>query len=392
VPVHGERIETRPAQDAELVADRAARNAAITLALTLPGDTVLYLLLPIYTATFGVSLPEAGLLLAANRIVRIFGNGWIARLYSERGPRLTCMLAAFGSISAALAYATTTGVWPLLVARLVWGLSFSGMNIANQALATSVGKGAARRMGQTRTIVAVGPTIGLLAGALIAYHFGPRVVFLLLAGVACLAPFFAWQLPSTREVTERKGVRIEWPDAMSLWSFATGFTLDGLFIFGLGLLASANYPRDAVLAAGGAMALRYAVEIAFSSAGGRLGQRFGARPMLIRLTLCSAVSLALLAAGGVFLWLGVVATIVLRALLATLSAPVVAEAYPGPARVPALAANATWRDIGAGLGPLIAGFVFAFAPAWAIYGCAAILLVMTSVLLMRPRKSVPTPS
>ena len=258
-----------PAKTAGQAADRAARNAAITLALTLPGDTVLYLLLPIYAATFGVSLPEAGLLLAANRIVRIFGNGWIARFYAERGPRLTCMLAAFGSIAAALAYATTTGVWALLIARLVWGLSFSGMNIANQALATSVGEGAARRMGQSRTIVAVGPTIGLLAGALIAYHFGPRVVFLLLAGVACLAPFFAWHLPSTREVTERKSTRIAWPDAMSVWSFATGFTLDGLFIFGLGLLAAANYPRDAVLAAGGAMALRYAVEIAFSSAGGR---------------------------------------------------------------------------------------------------------------------------
>ena len=368
-----------PAQDA----DRAARHAAIALALTLPGDTVLYLLLPIYAASFGVTLPEAGLLLAANRIVRIFGNGWIAHFYAQRGPRLTCMLAAFGSIAAALAYATASGVWALLVARLVWGLSFSGMNIATQALSTSVGAGAPRRMGQVRTIVAVGPTIGLLAGALIAYHYGPRGVFLLLAAVACLAPIFAWQLPSTGEKTERKGPRIDWPDGMSIWSFATGFTLDGLFIFGLGLLAAASYPREAVLAAGGAMALRYAVEILFSSAGGRLGQRFGARPMLIRLTLCSAVSLALLAAGGGLLWLGVIATIVLRALLATLSAPVVAEAYPGPARVPALAANATWRDIGAGLGPLIAGFVFAFAPVWAIYGCAALLLVIAGLLLMQ---------
>lgn len=377
--MHGVRQATTPAQ----IADRAARNAAVTLALTLPGDTVLYLLLPIYASDFGVTLPEAGLLLAANRIVRILGNGWIARLYAERGPRLTCMLAAFGSIAAALAYATATGVWPLLVARLVWGLSFSAMNIANQALSTSVADGAARRMGQVRTIIAVGPTIGLLAGALIAYHFGPRVVFLLLAGVACLAPMFAWRLPSSREVTQRPGTRIGWPDAMSVWSFATGFTLDGLFIFGLGLLAAANYPKEAVLAAGCAMALRYAVEILFSTVGGRLGQRFGARPVLIYLTLGAAVSLAMLAAGGLFLWLGVVATIVLRALLQTLSAPVVAETYPGLARVPALATNATWRDLGAGLGPLIAGFVFAFAPAWAIYGCAALLLVIAGLLLMQ---------
>jgi hypothetical protein len=45
-------------------ADRASRNAALTLSLALPGDTVLYLLLPLHAATFGSSLPEAGLLLA----------------------------------------------------------------------------------------------------------------------------------------------------------------------------------------------------------------------------------------------------------------------------------------------------------------------------------------
>jgi hypothetical protein len=37
------------------------------------GDPVLYLLLPLHAAAFGITLPEAGLLLAANRIVRIFG-------------------------------------------------------------------------------------------------------------------------------------------------------------------------------------------------------------------------------------------------------------------------------------------------------------------------------
>jgi predicted MFS family arabinose efflux permease len=378
-PVQGVRQETTPAQSA----DRAARNAAITLALTLPGDTVLYLLLPLYAATFGVTLPEAGLLLAANRLVRIAGNGWIARLFADHGARICCLLAAFGSIAAALTYATASGVWALLVARLVWGLSFSAMNIANQALSTSLAEGAARRMGQARTIVAVGPTAGLLAGAAIAHQWGPRVVFVLLAAVACLAPLFALRLPATREVIHRNGARIGWPDAMSVWSFSTGLTLDGLFIFGLGLLAAASYPRDAVLAAGCAMALRYAVEIAFSSAGGRLGQRYGARPMLILLTLGAAVSLAVLAAGGVLLWLGVVATIVLRALLATLSAPVVAEAYPGSARVPALATNATWRDIGAGVGPLVAGVVFPLAPAWVIYGSGAALIVAAALLLMR---------
>jgi hypothetical protein len=58
------------------IANYDARNASFTLALTIPGDTLLYLLLPLNHAVFGVSLTEAGLLLAANRLVRIAGYGW----------------------------------------------------------------------------------------------------------------------------------------------------------------------------------------------------------------------------------------------------------------------------------------------------------------------------
>src|SRR3954463_8598148 len=75
-------------------ADRASRDAALTLGLGLPGDPVLYLLLPLYAAEFGVSLPEAGVLLAANRLVRIAGYGWVARGYERFGPRAACIASA----------------------------------------------------------------------------------------------------------------------------------------------------------------------------------------------------------------------------------------------------------------------------------------------------------
>ncbi len=376
-------VEGIAQQGAAAIADRAARNAAITLALTLPGDTVLYLLLPIYAATFGVTLPEAGILLAANRIVRIIGYGWVATYFAEQGPRAACLLAALGAAAATLAYATMSGLWPLLIARLMWGLSFAAMNIANQALATSVGEGAARRMGHVRMIIAVGPTAGLIVGAVLAYHFGPRIVFGVLAAVACLAPLYARLLPDTREPIKGRAARFERPDAISIWSFSTGFTLDGLFIFGLGLLAAASYPNEAVLAAGFAMAVRYATEIAFSTAGGLLGHRYGAGRVLIGLSFVTAATLALLAVPGPLLWVGVFGTIILRALTQTLLAPAVAEAFPGDARVPALARQATWRDIGAGIGPLAAGILFPIAPAWAIYVGAALLVTLASVRLLK---------
>jgi hypothetical protein len=95
--------EAVPALVSANVADRNSRNAALTLAFGQPGDTLLYLLLPLHHAEFGVSLAEAGLLLAANRVVRIAGYGWIARLYAECGPYAACLLAALGSLLSTLA-------------------------------------------------------------------------------------------------------------------------------------------------------------------------------------------------------------------------------------------------------------------------------------------------
>src|SRR3954447_10770854 len=127
------------------IADHHSRNAALTLAFAQPGDTLLYLLLPLHHDTFGVTLAEAGLLLAANRLVRIAGYGWVARFYAERGPHAACLLAAVGSLISTAGYGLLSGLWALLIARLVWGLSFAAMNIATQALATAELEGSARR-------------------------------------------------------------------------------------------------------------------------------------------------------------------------------------------------------------------------------------------------------
>jgi hypothetical protein len=376
----------RPGQLSAEEADRATTNAAATLALTLPGDTVLYLLLPLYATTYALSLPEVGFLLAANRLIRIAGYGWVARFYAERGPRAACTLAAVGAAIATLSYATMSGVWALLLARLIWGLSFAAMNIANNALPTADMAGAARRSGWARSIVAAGPTVGLLVGAVLAELYGPRIVFWALTAVAMFAPFFARRIPSTPDGYERGGPRFAWPGALSIWAFAMGFTLDGLFVFGLSLLAVKTMTQGAVIAAGFALALRYVAEIVLSPAAGTLAARFGAARLLIQFSLVSAAGLLLLAGDGAVLWFGVLATVVLRALLQPLPAPVVAEAYPGAARVAALARQSTWRDVGAGAGPLVAGFLFPVAPVIAIYGGAAIMLAAASVWLAMQRR------
>ncbi|MEM9354674.1 MAG: MFS transporter [Pseudomonadota bacterium] len=368
--------------DAKL-ADRATLNASMTLSLALPGDTVLYLLLPIHAAAFGVSLPEVGLLLAANRLVRIAGYSWIAQFYATRGARKACTVAVIGAFLAAVGYAVFSGVWFLLIARLIWGLSFAAMNIAVHALPTAEASGAAKRSGWSRSIIACGPMIGLIAGALIAEFYGPRIVFAALAVVALFALPFALMLPRTLEELTASAPRFAKPGPISVWSFCMGFALDGLFIFGLALLAKASMPDGAAVAAGFAMASRYVFEIILSPLGGRWASKIGARRLLVVLSIIATLGLILQGLGGPLLWVGAVSVIVLRALLQPLPGPVVAEAFPGSARVSALARQATWRDIGAGTGPLAAGLLFPIFPAFGIYTGAALMLGASSLWVMK---------
>ena len=362
-------------------ADRSSRDASITLGLVLPTDTVLYLLLPLHAAAFGVTLAEAGLLLAANRLVRIVGYGWVARTYERQGPRMVCLFAVLGASASSLMYALLPGVWWLLVARLTWGLSFAAMNIATQALVTMDPAGAARRSGRSRAIIATGPMVGLLGGAVLSEFAGPHIVFLLLSAIALVALPFAWRLPNGKGVPVRGGPRFGLPARLDVWSFIQGVTLDGVFILGVSVLAAAALPTGAGLAAGAALALRYISEIALGPLGGSLGERFGPSRMLILVSVGSAAGLAVIGVGG--LWVGALMVVLLRGLLQPLPAPVAAASVPNAERVAALARLATWRDLGAGLGPLAAGMLFPILPVWLIYGASAAALAGASLALSR---------
>jgi len=380
-------LQTAPAID---VADRNSRNASLALACAQPGDTLLYLLLPLNHDGFGVSLAEAGLLLAANRLVRIAGYGWVARFYADRGPHAACLFAALGSLLSTLGYATLSGVWALLIARLMWGLSFAAMNIATQALATAEPTGAARRSGRMRAIIAAGPVSGLVVGAVVSHLTGPREAFLVLSTAALLAFLFAAQLPRLGEGRPERLQRPRFgvPSRLDTWSFIQGMTLDGLFILGISILAGAAIPGYATLAAGGALALRYVAEITLGPSGGALAQRYGPRRVLTLLSVSTAVGLAVIGAG--VLWIGAILVVVLRGLIQPIPPPLVAIENPGRDRVPALARLATWRDLGAGAGPLLAGALLPIVPHEVLYGAAALLLAASAaaVAMGSPPKSI----
>ncbi|UNM17746.1 MFS transporter [Pseudomonas sp. ArH3a] len=370
---------------AQRTADLTSRRAALTLALCLPSDVLLYLLLPMQSQAFGITLAQAGVLLAANRLVRIFGYRHVLNFYARNGDRLTCMIAAGAATVCALGNSLLSGFAALLGLRLIWGLCFAALNLSTQVLATSEPAGAARRAGRSRAVIALGPMLALPLGGWLTLWAGPRPIFVILAGCCLVGLWVARGLPTASHDLHSTGRRFKWPDSVATWSFIEGVALDGLFIFGLSIQAQKLLGGDAVLIAGGLMALRYASEMLLSPLGGRAAQRFGATSMLLLFSFLSA--LALTAFGSYWVIVGAAAVLVLRALQLPLVTTLVAERNPGSMRVSALASNAVWRDVGAGLGPLLAGLLLPVASAPWVFGLAGAAIAVSAVFCWRTKLS-----
>ena len=367
-------------------ANSASRRSATVLSLCLPSDVLLYLLLPMNAEAFGISLAEAGVLLAANRLVRIFGYSYVVRFYASRGDRAALMLAALVSAVCAFGNSCISGFWWLLILRLGWGLSYAALNLSTQALATSDPGGAARRSGTSRAIIAIGPMLALPLGALISLHFGPRLIFLILGFCSLAGLWIARGLPNVpHPMPSARGRRFKAPDSIAMWSFIEGVALDGLFIFGLSLQAQSVLGGNAVFIAGVLLALRYASEMLLSPLGGRAAASFGAVRMLV--VFSGLTTLALTAFGFHWLIIGAGGVLILRALQLPLVTTLVAERNPGPGRVQALAGNAVWRDVGAGVGPLLAGVLLPIAsPSW-VYSVAGLAVVLSALVCSRYKPS-----
>lgn len=366
---------------AQRTADTHSRRAALTLDLCLPSDVLLYLLLPMESQAFGITLAQAGVLLAANRLVRIFGYRHVLNFYARNGDRLTCMIAAGAATLCALGNSVLSGFAALLGLRLIWGLCFAALNLSTQVLATSEPAGAARRAGRSRAVIALGPMLALPLGGWLTLWAGPRPIFLILAGCCLVGLWVARGLPVAGHDLHSSGRRFKWPDSVALWSFIEGVALDGLFIFGLSIQAQKILGGNAVLIAGGLMALRYVSEMLLSPLGGRAAQRFGATSMLLLFSFMSA--LALTAFASYWVIVGAAAVLVLRALQLPLVTTLVAERNPGAMRVSALASNAVWRDIGAGLGPLLAGLLLPVASAPLVFGLAGAAIAVSALFCWR---------
>jgi MFS family permease len=175
----------------------------IGTAISLLGDATLYTVLPHpdISAQLGITLSMVGLLLGANRAIRLVVNGPVGILY-DRMPRRGLLVTALSlGAGSSIFYALSSGFWPLLIGRIFWGLAWSllwvGGNSVVLDLSTEENRG--RNSGIYQMWFFIGVATSSFLGAMLTDMFGFRNgQWISVAVIAATALIWFIFLPETR--------------------------------------------------------------------------------------------------------------------------------------------------------------------------------------------------
>jgi MFS family permease len=387
----------------------------IGTAISLLGDATLYTVLPHpdISAELGITLPMVGLLLGANRAIRLVLNGPVGILY-DRMPRRNLLIAALSlGAGSSIFYAVGSGFWPLLMGRISWGLAWSllwvGGNSVVLDLSTEENRG--QHSGIYQMWFFIGVASASFFGAMLTDMFGFRSgQWISVAVIAATALGWFFLLPETRknepiskeinQETDKSGAqRLPWKvmAATSLSIFIARFVLWGALaatailwladIFGEGAHMAGLFIPIASLT-GLYTALSNLISVGSTRLVGSISDRLGRRWPVIGLAMVI---------GGLGLWLmsgSSTGLALMGAFLVpfagssteTLIPAIIGDRVPKNLRSRALGLINSAGDLGATIGPFAALGVLnsGWYPLSGIYRIAGVLFGIVALLALSP--------
>jgi len=379
------------------------RRSPLAMALVLTPGTLLagvaggiaFPILPIAGLRLGLSLPFIGLILAANRAMRVVSSPLVGVMADRFGGRRTLLVGLALQIVVMGLYAlgiVTGHAGPFFLAgRLLHGPASACVFVSAQALALHAGgaEHGGRVAGWVRASVVLGVPVGLLVGGLLSEAAGDAPTFLMAAGAVVVALAVAWlTLPDLRAPIGRRPPMIETLRAMrdrrllavGGLNFALSLSVGGMVLTTLALLVHARHisvlGRNEQGTAGLLMGLMTVVDASTTPLAGRLGDRWHAHARV------ATVAVALLVPGLVLVGLsdhvgGIAAGVAILGVGAAGLGPsllvLMGEIVPKERRGTGAGLLQLCGDVGGMMGPLVGTTLFAGSTAVPYLGTAALL-------------------
>jgi len=175
---------------------------SLAVATSLLGDSALYTIIPIHAERLGIRLALVGVLLSANRFVRLISNSWAGRVHDRlHSPWPFVMALGIGACITAV-YGLFLGFWIFFACRLLWGICWSFLRLEGYSsiIAESPPESRGKLIGTYKSIITLGFMAGGTLGGILTDTIGYRKCMLYFAGFSLLGAFalFLEQLRSNR--------------------------------------------------------------------------------------------------------------------------------------------------------------------------------------------------
>lgn len=355
------------------------------MSLALLGDALLYAVLPVYAENFGLTLPWVGVMLSANRIIRVFAYGLIARFTHTIGVRRVCVGAAIVATFSTALYGFGHGPATMLVARILWGLTYASLILVTLSYAIESRQSVGARVGVGKAIQRIGPIFALLCGAWLVGQVGPNMVFIVLAIPTAMAIPVALTLPKSvsPKTTYSAPALFTRPKPVDVLFFLQGYGVDGVFAVSIALIFARDASlSEAVMGGSALLAMRHFGEAIAAPLFGWIADLLGARRVFAIAAMMTMFGFVGVALG--FTVVGALIMLLFRGALASLGPAVIAQSLDvdedalGP-----LARMQAWRDIGASCGPLATGYLLTVLSAELQHGIVALAMVAGLIYWMK---------
>lgn len=370
----------------------------LAVGLSLLGDVSIYAILPVYHEVLGFGPIEVGILLSANRWVRLVTNHLARRLSERFRPRDLFAIALFFGSVITLVYATAPPFWIFLIARMAWGLCWSFIRHTGVMTSISVGttENATGVLGVYNGTVQFGYIAGTLAGAALFDVFGFSYAFVTMAIISVAAVAFDYAgfrlIPAQKQVPRRSepiGPARDLP--MLIRSFITTCVGVGLLISTLGFALQERFGDSIEIGAivigiatvnGILIALHYGINSVGSPFLGAGIDRIGRRAAEIA---SFTVGSAALIGAAVFTRSPVLVPVIVVFFVANVASRLSLMSRAGLAGSASFSRLISAADFGAATGPLIGWFAIervgspdvVFAIGAALYAIAAISAMLS---------------
>lgn len=333
---------------------RGALRASWVMAFAGLGDAILYPLLPVYGAELGFSALFIGILLSINRFVRIISNTHIANLINQIGMKKMLIATSMLATLTTFVYGLKLGAVLFLIARVLWGLSYSGLKIATLNYASKSEKNAGLAFGLTTAIKSLGGLFVLWFGSHLIAAVGVQKGLFLIASVSIIGILLAFTLPNIP--SESKAVNTKqtfYPSTINILVFLMSLTVDGIMVVALSnLIGGTMEVSEVLILVTFYLFLKKLFTLLFSILSGVLSIKIRPSTLFSVGVICVILALLLIVVG--FPIIGIIVAFLFNTIVVTFSPLVAIEQQKEHKNsLQAISSVSTWWDLGAALGAFI---------------------------------------